>query len=185
MKLCVSSEWLWEAIQNDEDIETEAGRLIHRSSDVVKAMHAAERLVQEEPEQAAQAHEPRHLDHVMGRFVHMARLKDKLTPAQLAERIRVDAEEIVSLEINPDFQPRNRTVHQLAQYVNVPSSTLLSLTPKGRKEDAVLNEEALRFAASSTNLESLSRAERKLFNEFVKFLSEHKKSKTPDGKQRA
>lgn len=175
MKLCVSNEWLRQAIENDKDNESEAGRIVRRSSDVVKAMQVVGEQSKSAPEEVVQRFEPIPRAHAIGRFVQMARLKDKLTPAQLADRIRVAPEEIIHLEADPDFQPRNRTVHQLAQYVNVPSATLLSLTPRGRKEDVVLNTEALKFAASSTDLQSLSRQERKLFNSFVKFLSEYKK----------
>ncbi|MFV1634813.1 MULTISPECIES: helix-turn-helix domain-containing protein [unclassified Phaeobacter] len=183
MKLCVSNDWLRREIEGDPDVEVEAGRVIHRSSDVVKAMHAVEQQqAQDVPVNAPQLASSGETENVLGRFVLMTRRKDRLTPAQLADRIRVAPEEITSIERDPGFSPKPRTVHQLARYVKVPSSTLLHLLPNARQKDVALNEAAHRFAASSDNLPGLSRAERKVFNEFVKFLSSHKRDEPSNGK---
>lgn len=183
MKLCVSNDWLRREIEGDPDVEVEAGRVIHRSSDVVKAMHAVEQQqAQDAPVESPRLVSDRDAENILGRFVQMTRRKDRLTPAQLAERIRVAPEEITSIERDPGFSPKPRTVHQLARYVKVPSSTLLHLLPNAGQKDVALNEAAHRFAASSDNLPGLSKAERKVFNDFVKFLASHKRDEATDGK---
>lgn len=40
MKLCISQERLWEAIEKDENLEVEAGRPIRDAADVVEAIRA-------------------------------------------------------------------------------------------------------------------------------------------------
>lgn len=183
MKLCVSNDWLRREIEGDPDVEVEAGRVIHCSSDVVKAMHAVERQnAQDVPVDTPQLTVPDEVENILGRLVQMTRRKDRLTPVQLADRIRVAPEEITSIEKDSRFSPKPRTMHQLARYVNVPSSTLLRLLPNARQKDGALNEAAHKFAASSDNLPGLSRAERKVFNDFVKFLSSHKRDETSHGK---
>ena len=183
MKLCVSNDWLRREIEGDPDIGVEAGRVIHRSSDVVKAMQAVEQQqVQKTPVDTMALISAGETENILGRFVQMTRRKDRLTPAQLADRIRVAPEEITSIERDPNFSPKPRTVHQLARYVDVPSSSLLHLLPNAGKRDVALNEAAHRFAASSDNLPGLSKSERKVLNEFVKFLASHKRGNATDGK---
>src|SRR3990172_2530783 len=49
-------------------------------------------------------------------LVQLLRRAEGLSIEQLAERARVDAGELVSIESDVRHQPRPRTVHQLAQF---------------------------------------------------------------------
>ncbi len=53
---------------------------------------------------------------VFGKFIELARRKQKLTAEGLAARAGVDLRELVAIEQNANVQPRVMTVHQLAKF---------------------------------------------------------------------
>ncbi|QEW24191.1 hypothetical protein LA6_006430 (plasmid) [Marinibacterium anthonyi] len=182
MKLCIDNDWLRQKISNDPLGEVEAGRSIRRSADAVKAIEAAA-----EPQESAAAavvivHAARHSEAALGRLVHMTRRRDRLTVAQFAERVRVSAEEVTAIESDPHYAPRPRTIHNLAEYVKVPATSLLSLLPDAPASDSSLDDAVYKFAASSDDLSGLSKSERRGLNDFVKFLSAYKGGTKADGK---
>ena len=100
--------------------------------------------------------------------------RDRMTVAQLADTVRVDEEEINSIEKDPHFTPEPRTLHQLSNYMKVPAVSLMKLTPDAANSDDEFHDVALKFAASSEDLSALTRTERRRLNDFVKFLAQHK-----------
>ncbi len=177
MKLCVDNDWLRRQIGNDPIADAEAGRVIRRSADVVKAAEAAA-----QPQAVAVAGAPKRGDAPLALLIHMTRRRDRLTIAQFAERIRVSADEIAAIEKDPRYSPRPRTIHNLAEYVKVPAKALLNLLPDAPVVDQSLDEAVYKFAASSDDLSGLSRAERRGLNDFVKFLTAYKGGTEADGK---
>lgn len=177
MKLCVDNDWLRRQIGNDPIADAEAGRVIRRSADVVKAAEAAA-----QPHAVAVAGAPKREDAPFALLIHMTRRRDRLTVAQFAERIRVSAEEVAAIEKDPRYSPRPRTIHNIAEYVNVPTEALLSLLPDAPIANRSLDEAVYKFAASSDDLSGLSRAERRGLNDFVKFLTAYKGGTEADGK---
>lgn len=162
-------------IEGDKNYNVEAGRVIRNSSDVVKAINAAAQEVHASaPPVKETATQPASTGPVLSRLVQMTRRKDRLTVAQFAEKIRVSAAEVEAIEKDPSYAPRPRTVHNLAEYVKVPPRTILSLMPNAPRRDEVLNEAALKFAASSGDITDLSRQERDSLRDFVRFLSKYK-----------
>lgn len=180
MKLCINNDWLRQKISNDPIGEVEAGRAIRRSADVVKAIEAAAEPPAEPV--AAAASSPRPVEAALGLLVHMTRRRDRLTVAQFAERVRVSADEVSAIENDPNYSPRPRTIHNLAEYVKVPASSLLSLLPDAPVVDRTLDAAVLKFAASSDDLSGLSTVERRGLNDFVKFLTVYKGGAASDGK---
>lgn len=180
MKLCIDNDWLRQKISNDPLGEVEAGRSIRRSADAVKAIEAASEP--QEPTAVVVVHAARHSEAALGRLVHMTRRRDRLTISQFAERVRVSAEEVTAIESDPHYSPRPRTIHNLAAYVKVPATSLLSLLPDAPVADRSLDDAVYKFAASSDDLSGLSKSERRGLNDFVKFLSAYKGGTKADGK---
>ena len=90
----------------------------------------------------------------------------------MAEEARVDAAELQGIERDPAFDPSPRTVYQLEQYFKLRERSLVMLSGAVRVDNDV-REEAVRFAASSENIHGLTKEERALLNQFVKFLTRH------------
>lgn len=177
MKLCVDNDWLRRQIENDPIADAEAGRVIRRSADVVKAAEVAA-----QPQAAAVDNAPKREDAPLALLIHMTRRRDRLTVAQFAERLRVSEDEVAAIEKDPHYSPRPRTIHNLAEYVKVPARALLSLLPDAPIVDRSLDDAVHKFAASSDDLSGLSRAERRGLNDFVKFLTAYKGGTEADGK---
>lgn len=179
MKLCVDNDWLRRQIENDPIADTDAGRVIRRSADVMKSAEAA---AQPQDGAIAAVRPPKREDAPLALLVHMTRRRDRLTVAQFAERVRVSSEEITAIEKDPGYSPRPRTIHNLAEYVKVPAKALLTLLPDAPIVDRSLDDAVYKFAASSDDLSGLSRLERRGLNDFVKFLSAYKGGSEADGK---
>lgn len=178
MKLYVNNDWLRRQIENDTDRNVEAGRAIRRSVDVVKAAEAAQQTVLE----GAPAATPPKKNDALGLLVQLTRRRDRLTVAQFAERIRVSAEEVATIETDPVYSPGPRTIHNLAEYVKVPAKTLLNLLPDAPVVDRSLDDAVHKFAASSKDLSDLSKSERRGLNDFVKFLMAYTAGSKPNAK---
>jgi len=162
MKLHFTSEWLRDHIKNDPDIECEAGFPLLGAEPLNHFVGAALRAPKEDaPQRPAVLHQ----------LVRQLRRRDRLTRAQLAAKIRIDAQEIETIEADPDYVPRPRTVHQLAHYLGVPAKAVEQLTSAAHSREDRLVEAAHRFAASSDDLSKLTKAEKKLFDDFVKALA--------------
>ena len=105
----------------------------------------------------------------LGALVQMLRRRNQLSVDDLARDARVAASELRRIELDPAFDPNPRTIVQLEQYFKLPQRSLVVLSGAVRVAEDV-REEAVRFAASSEHISGLTREERRLLNEFVKFL---------------
>ncbi|MCF6328496.1 MAG: helix-turn-helix domain-containing protein [Henriciella sp.] len=163
MKLHFTTEWLRSHIKNDPDIECDAGFPLLGAEPLRQfvgvAPHASDEAA---PEQKTV---------VLYQLVRQLRRRDGLTKAQLADKIRIEAREIESIEAQPEYIPKPRTVHQLAQYLGVPAKAVEQLTSAAHAQNDNLAEAAHRFAASSDDLSKLSKIEKKRFDDFVKVLA--------------
>ena len=111
---------------------------------------------------------------VFGRFIEFARRAKGMSVEQLAAKSDVDLSEIVSIEREESRTPAStRTVYQLAETLDLPSGKLMELAGlvEARNQE-ILGEAALRFAARSEPTGKLSKGERAAFEEFVKVLIE-------------
>ena len=160
MKLHVDYNWLRSRIESDPDVETDAGRAVRSSKNVMSAAESCD----------AAAFAAAHADSKLGLLIHQTRRLKQLTIAQLADQVRIDPEEVKTIEADPSYTPMPRTVHKIAKFVNVPPRSLLNLLPGAAANDVQLEKAVERFAASSDDLSKLSRSERRQLNDFVKFL---------------
>jgi transcriptional regulator with XRE-family HTH domain len=164
MKLHFNVDWLRNQIDKDIDVDSDAGIPV-RASGALRTF--SEKKIK------ANDRAPEVKSAVLNVLVHQLRRRNQLTIQQLADKIRVEASEIEAIESDASYMPKPRTIHVLADYMSVPPKTLLSLTSEGFQNDPNLTDAALKFAASSSDLSTLSGTERKGLNDFVKFLSKH------------
>lgn len=159
MKLHFTSDWLRAKIESDPDIECDAGLPLLRSAPLKQFVE--EELVLDTTERVPA---------VLHMLVRQVRRRDKLSVAQLADHLRVEELELQKIEREPDYVPAPRTMHQLAEYLGVSAVAVQKLTVGAVKQDDGVVEAAYKFAASSNDLSSLSEAERRSLNDFVKAL---------------
>jgi len=107
-----------------------------------------------------------------GRFVSLMRRDRGLTVEKLADDADVDVAELVSVEEDSRYKPEVRTVYQLANFFDVPRTTLLQVAGLTLPKDDRIVEESVRFAARSEPVDALSREERAALEAFVAVLSE-------------
>lgn len=107
----------------------------------------------------------------LGALVRMLRRRDQLSVEKLASAAEIDIAELQAIESEPSKNPHPRTIYQLAKYFHVEPKSLVALSGAVAVNDGV-RREAVRFAASSRAMSKLSREERKLLNQFVRFLQD-------------
>jgi transcriptional regulator with XRE-family HTH domain len=98
----------------------------------------------------------------------------RLTIESLAEKAKVEVDELLQIEEDTGYVPEARTVHQLANQLKLPIPQLLVLSGNARSANTELTEAAVRFAARSRAVEKLNREQSEALNEFVKVLVEQK-----------
>ncbi len=104
-------------------------------------------------------------------LLRLLRRRDELSHEQLAERARIDADELRRIENDRTYTPKPRTVYQLEQFFQLPKRSLAKLAGMERDRTPQFTEQVLRFAASSKAIHKLTRDEARLLNAFVRFLS--------------
>lgn len=166
MKLHFTNDWLRNQIKKDADIECDAGVPLRDAASI-------KRFVQTKPAEVADAAPERKMA-VLNVLVYQLRRRDKLTIAQLADRIRVESAELETIEHDPDYVPRPRTMHMLASYMKVSTQAVQSLTAESIARNDNVAEAVLKFAAISKDLSALTNSERRGLNDFVKFLANYK-----------
>lgn len=113
------------------------------------------------------------LHDALSALVQLLRKRDNLSEEELANRARVDVSEIRRIECDRSYIPAPRTIYQLEQTFKLPRRTLVKLSGLTKSHSQEFTEEAIRFAAHSKAIQKITRHERKLLNEFVKFLSSY------------
>lgn len=109
-----------------------------------------------------------------GTLVQLLRRREGIASDVLAKLVEVDVAELLEIERNIAGTVKPRTVHQLANHFNLPVKQLMHLAGVTISEDRYFYEEAVRFAARSEDLSSLSEQELRSLNDFVRFLSGRK-----------
>jgi transcriptional regulator with XRE-family HTH domain len=111
------------------------------------------------------------LHDALSALVQLLRKRDDLSEEELADRAKVDVAEVRRIECDRSYVPAPRTIYQLEQTFKLPRRTLVKLSGLTKTHSKEFTEEALRFAAHSKAIQKITRHERRLLNEFVKFLS--------------
>jgi DNA-binding XRE family transcriptional regulator len=109
--------------------------------------------------------------YAFGALVQLLRRDRTLTVDQLAVEVQVAAPELISIEFDPKYVPKPRTVYQLSRFFGLPDRPLMKLANVTTVHSDRLRDAAVRFAASSSKVMELSREERAALAEFVQFLA--------------
>lgn len=109
--------------------------------------------------------------YAFGALVQLLRRERKLSVDQLASAVQVATPELISIELDPKYVPKPRTVFQISKYFGLPDRPLMKLANVTTTHNDRLRDAAVRFAASSSKVMELSREERAALAEFVQFLA--------------
>jgi len=112
-----------------------------------------------------------------GRFVSLMRRRNGLTVERLAAAADLDASEILVIENGAHSAPEPRTIFQLARTFKLSQKRLMQLAGLSASKDALVRQEAVRFAARSESVEKLTAEENAALETFVTILSEQDSKK--------
>jgi DNA-binding XRE family transcriptional regulator len=108
-----------------------------------------------------------------GTLVRLERRNAKLTVAELAKAIDVEEGELRSIEHDPRYRARPRTILSIARHFRLPPKEVMKLAGAAAANDQRFIEKAMRFAAHSDDMGALSDEEKKLLHSFVEFLRDN------------
>lgn len=108
-----------------------------------------------------------------GPFLRLQRRSSRLTVAELARKLDIDEQEVRSIEHDPQYKARPRTILGIAKFFDVPAKEVMKLAGAASANDERFAETAMRFAAHSDDVGTLSVDERELLQSFVKFLRDN------------
>ncbi|REJ88255.1 MAG: XRE family transcriptional regulator [Planctomycetota bacterium] len=109
--------------------------------------------------------------HVFGKLIAMLRIQRRLSVEALAAKAQVELQEIAHIEAEPDYEPKPRTVKQLADVFGVAPSAMARVANLTRQTDERIVEEAVRFAACAKDMDKLTREQWRVLKEFVSLLN--------------
>ena len=112
----------------------------------------------------------------LGTFVRQLRRKEGLTLAQLSERAEVSEDELRQVEHNPTYTARSRLIFQLSAFFKVPLTQLSELSGNTHAISRAFYNDAVRYAARSDDVSTLTTEERQALDAFVALLSERAKA---------
>lgn len=106
----------------------------------------------------------------LGKVVRFVREQKGWTVSELAELADIDEAELSALETQENFNPTPRTVTQLADVCHFSRTRFVSLA--NHRRTVAVNENTLRFAASSKSTETVSDEEYEAIRVLVETLLE-------------
>jgi transcriptional regulator with XRE-family HTH domain len=167
MKLLVDRAWLRNKILTDPDIDTDAGVALAVLEGLGVSVPAAT-----ENEAAVGVEKVRQLRIALGALIRQLRNRDRLSVSDLAKQATVAEDEIRSIEHDPHYLPRPRTLHKLAGQFKLPVRQLLVMSGATRTVDRTFYNEAVRFAAHADDVAALDKHEMQILHAFVKFIDD-------------
>ena len=110
------------------------------------------------------------LRQAMSALLQLLRRREGLSQDELAKRARVESEEIRRIESDLSYIPNPRTIYQLEQTFRLPQRALVKLSGMTGTRSGEFTQQVMRFAANAQTMASLTKAEKKILNEFMEFL---------------
>ncbi|MGH9433294.1 MAG: helix-turn-helix domain-containing protein [Terriglobia bacterium] len=98
------------------------------------------------------------------------RREQGMTIDQLARKIDSPAEELAELERNSTYRPTPLMLHKLSRFFEIPQRKLALLAGAITHVPTAFCQQASSFAAKSESFSKLTSEEKKILDEFVKFL---------------
>jgi transcriptional regulator with XRE-family HTH domain len=108
----------------------------------------------------------------LAKLIELRRRQYRLSAEDLARKADVDLADVVSIERGERTVPEPRTVHRLAQALDLPEPRLLELAGLLLANDARFREATVQFAARSEPVAALLPEEQEALEEFVGLLVE-------------
>lgn len=157
MKLHFSREWLRSKISSDPDVDVEACSVLRAPSTEVPEVVMGERNVVQ-------------LRLALGVLVRQLRLREQLSIAELARKAIVCEDELRSVEHDPHYTAKPYLLFQLSEFFDVPLTKLSQLAGATHAINRSLYNDAVKYAARSDDLDSLTDEERRDLDAFVALL---------------
>jgi transcriptional regulator with XRE-family HTH domain len=108
--------------------------------------------------------------HVFQILIRLLRKKEGLIVEQLAKKLDVEPVLLIELEQNSSHRPSPLILYKLSKYFNIPQNMLNILAGAIKEIPIDFQVQASQFAAQSDSFDKLTEDERKLLDNFVKFL---------------
>lgn len=157
MKLHFSRDWLRSKISSDPDVEVEA-------CSALRALPAAS------PEVVIGERNVVQLRLALGVLVRQLRLREQLSVAELARKAQISENELRSIEHDPHYTAKPYMLFQLSEFFDVPLTKLSQMAGATHSVNRSLYNDAVRYAARSDDLDSLTDEELRDLNVFVTLL---------------
>lgn len=156
MKLHFSREWLRNRISSDPDVEVEARSALRAAPADADSVMGERNVVQ--------------LRLALGVLVRQLRLRERLSVAELAQQANISEDELRCVEHDPHYTAKPYLLFQLSTFFKVPLEKLSQLAGATHAVDRSLYNDAVRYAARSDDLVSLTDEERRGLDAFVALL---------------
>lgn len=160
MKMLIEQKWLDKKVKAEPSLDFSVG-----------IYDQAEEAVSFDEGGVEKSDEGVSVKHTFGQVIQQLRLRDKLTVGELADEAKVSLNELQSIESDPEFSARPRTVVQLSTVFNIDKNQMMKLSGLA-KIDGELNDAALKFAANSNGISTMSKENQEMINDFVKLLNQ-------------
>lgn len=121
-----------------------------------------------------QVNSPDELHFTFQKFLTNLRRSKSLSRSELAKKLDVEEEEIISLEHGIDYRPSPRLLYKLSEFYQIPQTKLNALAGATKEIPQAIQREASKFAAKSDNFNKLAKEEKILLDEFLSFLKSDK-----------
>lgn len=165
MKLLFTNDWLRRKFASDPDEEPAAGGssddTVERATTENVALMGERNVVQ--------------LRIALGVLVRQLRLKEGLSIAELCERAEISEDELRQVEHNPTYTARPRLIFQLSEYFHVSLANLAQMSGSTHAVNRELYNTAVKYAAHSDDVSTLTEEERQALDAFVAILAERGK----------
>jgi transcriptional regulator with XRE-family HTH domain len=112
----------------------------------------------------------------LGVLVRQLRIKEGLSIAQLSERAQVAEDELRQVEHNPAYTARPRLIYQLSNFFQVSLVNLSQMSGTTHSVNRALYNAAVKYAAYSDDVSTLTDDERQALDAFVAMLNERSRT---------
>jgi transcriptional regulator with XRE-family HTH domain len=157
MKLHFSRDWLKNKISSNPDMEVEACSALRVSPAAAPEVVMGERNVVQ-------------LRLALGVLVRQLRLRERLSIVELACKAKIAENELRSVEHDPHYTAKPYLLFQLSNFFDVPLDKLSQMAGATHVVNRSLYNDAVRYAARSDDLDSLTDEERRDLDAFVALL---------------
>jgi transcriptional regulator with XRE-family HTH domain len=110
--------------------------------------------------------------YAFGELMKKLRLEDGLSIDHFVKKSGIDKEEALAIERDLSYKPSPLTLYKIAEFYKIPQHKIAVLAGAIKPKENNLVEYASRFAAQSESFSRLEPDEKRILDEFVKFLRE-------------